>query len=249
VGCVTAIPIYKSSLTQSEVNSLLRAKTCIGENVFLVGPKGLDTSLYKYYWPSVNIVYFPEIHFSSIRLYSEFMLSRSFYQTFSSEYSWILIYQLDAFIIKNEIRKFCSYNYDYFGAPWTKKQFLSPTIKNPYLKKYLGKSVQVGNGGFSLRRIKSTITFLEKYDSCVPLWDNNEDGFFAYYGKGDADYRIAPFELAKEFAFEQDPTMLHQLNGFKLPMGCHGFDKYSPSFYELLIKCHKNKTPFVYSEE
>lgn len=152
--CVTVIPIYKTGLTKSEVKSLLRAKECIGEDVFLIAPIGLDIGLYLHYWPDIKFAYFPIEYFSSVQQYSKFMLKTDLYEYFASHYSWMLIYQLDAFIFKNEIKQFCSYKYDYYGAPWISAQYLSPKIKNPYIKKYFGRALQVGNGGFSLRKNK-----------------------------------------------------------------------------------------------
>jgi hypothetical protein len=57
----------------------------------------------------------------------------------------MLIYQLDAWVFKDDLMKWCNKGYDYIGAPWF-EDFGS------YEK---GKKLwRVGNGGFSLRKIK-----------------------------------------------------------------------------------------------
>ena len=38
-------------------------------------------------------------------------------------------------------------------------------------------------------------------------------------------------EEACDFAFEREPRFLYELNGRKLPFGCHGWEKYDPEFW------------------
>lgn len=48
----------------------------------------------------------------------------------------------------------------------------------------------------------------------------------------DPSFRIAPLEVALEFAFECVPRHCFELNGRRLPFGCHAWAKYDRAFWE-----------------
>ena len=66
----------------------------------------------------------------------------------------------------------------------------------------------------------------------------NEDMFFATMGvKFPNIIKVAPIEIAVSFAFESDVETCYELNGFKLPFGCHAYQKYNFNFVkQLLVK-------------
>ena len=76
--------------------------------------------------------------------YSKFLASIEFWNLFKGEK--VLIYQEDSIIFKSNINDFMKY--DYIGAPWPKNQ--NDNINC------------VGNGGFSLRNVKSMIEVIKK---------------------------------------------------------------------------------------
>jgi hypothetical protein len=88
--------------------------------------------------------------FDNIDGYNRLLKSFEFYKKLQG-FDYILIYQTDAYIFKNELDYWCSLCYDYIGAPWTG---LHKWNNHPL--------TGVGNGGFSLRNIKSTIKVLYK---------------------------------------------------------------------------------------
>ena len=130
------------------------------------------------------------------RIYSALMIQPEFYDNFKN-WSHVLIYQTDALIIRKIDDIY--FNYDYIGAPW---------IESNQWCKY-----PAGNGGFSLRNIKSSIRSCEKYRglefSKIPT--SNEDGHFC---KQD-DFKYPPFnsELHKAFSVERVK--------YNYPVGCH----------------------------
>ena len=89
------------------------------------------------------------------------MLSSEFYRRFS-KFEYILIYQLDAFVFKDQLNYWCKKGYDYIGAPWFEGFHLTKTGVN---------IIGVGNGGFSLRRVKTHIDLTGRF------------GFFKIYKK------------------------------------------------------------------
>ena len=76
--------------------------------------------------------------------YNKLKKSKFFYRLFS-EYDFILTYELDSYVFRNELRTWVAKEYDYIGAPWP------PFYVNRENKKDL---VRVGNGGFSMRSNK-----------------------------------------------------------------------------------------------
>lgn len=65
------------------------------------------------------------------------------------------------------------------------------------------------------------------------LGKRNED----YFWSDDAvrykpDFKVAGFEEGLRFAFEAAPALSFELNGRKLPFGCHAWPRYDRSFWE-----------------
>jgi hypothetical protein len=76
------------------------------------------------------------------------MLSSQFYEAFR-EYKYILIYHLDSLVFSDELAIWCETDLDYIGPPWLKCED-SPWVEVP----------RVGNGGFSLRKVRSFLGVL-----------------------------------------------------------------------------------------
>ena len=62
----------------------------------------------------------------------------------------MLLYQLDGWIFKDNVRKFILLDYDYIGAPW---------LNNP-----AAPDCHVGNGGVSFRKISKFIDICKNID-------------------------------------------------------------------------------------
>ena len=193
------------------------------------------------------IEYFNPCFFASISGYNRLMLDKSFYSRFSS-YQYMLIYQLDAWVFRDELDYWCNQGYDYIGAPWIKKNETDNTFQ------FDG----VGNGGFSLRRIQHFIDVLS-YKGPVRdgsklnlrpslknkiykfLYAHGYQNTIAYLKKDETLYEdiflsiflsdtklranIPTPEIASQFAFEKEPSYLYSKN-HKLPFGCHAWQKY-----------------------
>jgi len=153
------IPVYKTGMTDLEELSLARCDQVLGHYPIIVfGPESLDYGNYLGRFSSASVVRFPDRYFRSLETYSELMLSPRFYQVFS-DYEFILIYQLDAFVFRDELEYWCSRDFDYIGAPWWDQRM-----------GWIG----VGNGGFCLRkptRCLAVLTSRHKEDPEV-LWDH-----------------------------------------------------------------------------
>ena len=226
------IPIYKLKLTENEerafVNNLDKITTY---PIIFLAPYSLDTSWYESKG-DFKIQRFEDKYFRSDVTYTKLLLNPKFYKAFS-EYIYILILQTDVWILQEDsvLSKFLAYQYDYIGAPW--KQGINAyayTFKGiAHFPKFISRSrtVYVGNGGLSLRKVESQIALLKKYWLRRRLWRKvGEDIFFAYYGQRDVAYSIAPIEIAEIFSLETSAK--EDIQSGVLPFGIHAWEKYYP---------------------
>jgi hypothetical protein len=190
----------------------------------------------------------------SINIYLEFIF-----------FDFILIYQLDSYVFKDELALWCNSGYDYIGAPWINRE-----NNNFIIERF------AGNGGFSLRRVSAfketleinksivlnPIQIIKEYSrqgvflfiSKIPLilarifgYKNNTKYFIESNIKKEDLFwaNIAPiinkkFKVIKGidaigFAFEKYPYFLFKLNNNKLPFGCHAWTKHDSSFWGKFI--------------
>lgn len=151
------IPVYKSDLDGNEKVSVRRTIKMLGHYpIFLVCPEDMnDTSQYDDLAEAAGIALqkerFDPHYFEGIAGYNRLMLSKSFYARFA-EFEFVLICQPDAYVFRDELMAWCSKGYDFVGAPIFGR--FSDEVFHP-------DQSRVGNGGFSLRRIKA---FLEYFD-------------------------------------------------------------------------------------
>lgn len=259
VSVCIVVPIYKTSPSSSELASFRQVLKVLAKyDLFIYTYEGLDLSIYyseaEKLNKSINVEYFNRDFFSSIKGYNRLCLTIDFYKRVSS-FKYMLIYQLDAWVFRDELEFWCNRGYDYVGAPFF-TNFGSHEDGN--------KLWAVGNGGFSLRRISYVMGILsykfpinlkvelnkgfnEFIKSCLKIigfhntmqWyikhvsnNINEDYFISIYLGAISNKRKrflphlpSPFDAAA-FSFEQSPSYLYKLIGEKLPFGCHAFEKY-----------------------
>ena len=89
--------------------------------IFFIVPDNMQKKDY----PTLSGVRFqrvPKEWMTSIAAYNQMMLMQGFYELFE-KYTYILIYQLDAFVFSDQLSEMCKYGYDYIGAPWLSGYF------------------------------------------------------------------------------------------------------------------------------
>jgi len=243
------------------------------QDLIITCPYSLNVEIYeniiKDY--NVNILFerFEDSFFISISSYNKLMKSKLFYERFI-KYNYILIYQLDAWVFKDELNFWCKKNFDYIGAPWYNSN---------------GEMLNsAGNGGFSLRKVSTFNKLLSgKYDELklnkiifflnvlkyyFLLYDfkklikniyyifkcritilryiffnkeENEDiSFYRFFSLFPLT-KVANSKEALSFSFEQFPEDLFKRNNFKIPFGCHAFLKYNPNFWIKFIPAINQK--------
>ena len=235
---ITAVPVYKAIPSKIEAYSLLQLRLLNVENVTLACPEGLDIGMYLNLWPDLKVQRFAPEHFVSVKSYNDLVISSDFYYPFASAYEYLLIYQLDAFLLTNQITAFCELGYDYYGAPWLTGFPQYRFFLNRWPLRLNTKRFYVGNGGLSLRKISSTIDLLNRKRGHVSKTFFMEDAFFGYWGSIDPHFHACPLEIAARFSLEAHPEHWLQITG-ALPMGFHGFEVWDQDFYPpLLLKAY-----------
>lgn len=239
------VPIYRDSLTEEErisLNSIVDKLKAYP--IIFVKPASLSLKRVGEGYPQVMEANFDDAFFTSIHSYNTLMLSPAFYERFSL-YKYILIAQLDTFIFRDELRRWCRKDYDYVGAPWIVRSiYNNPFMRLCSLIKKLycdltGKpnsqitGNKVGNGGLSLRKVESHVRatqqlapLVEEYLSHERHHLFNEDVFFAIEpNRNGLDFRYPHHMEALQFSFDKHPAYCYRLLGEKLPFGCHGWNK------------------------
>lgn len=249
----------KNILSHYEEISLKRALEIFSDyNKYLVIPEKTDPR--NFIDPNkITIIKLPESHFRSVNSYSSLLLSNLFYELFIDS-EFILIYQLDCFVFKNNLTNFLTF--DYIGAPWfnTQNHEANAIIRTLLFKRPLTsiiliiswllrkKTSAVGNGGFSLRKVDKflEITTDKKLKKIIASWIKHdrphEDVFFSFivpiFFK---NFKIADIETATKFSFETYPQQCYTLNNHELPTGCHAWAKHDINFWRKIFRTFNYK--------
>ena len=256
------VPVYTDKLSLHEIISLNRLYKVLGNYpIVFVLPESLSREKIISACPTAKFESFPDSCFHGIKAYNSLMMSLSFYERFlDSEY--ILIYQLDCYIFRDELEYWCSKGHDYIGAPWIKRAVYDlPVIKSymklsRFLTKLTGKPDRqelfnrVGNGGLSLRKVESHYNFIVNHPHVVERFIKarhyhlyNEDVFWSIEVN---KHPGVPFSYpnhitALNFSFDKHPGYCYKLNGNRLPFGCHSWSqKKMIGFWRGIILKDKN---------
>lgn len=210
------IPVYREELRLSERVSFRQAQQVLGKyDICFMAPEKMKNFLSA---KGYKAEYFPAKCLSSRLEYSKLLLTPEFYARFS-DYQYILLYQLDAFVFSDRLHYFCSLGYDFLGAPM------------PYSQNF---RTHVGlNGGLSLRKIDSCIRVtkmlqdMKMDDEMRHTFEVAEDKFFSYCGgKADIDFPVPNGAIAADFAIEFNVAHCwDRLSPKRLPFGCHAWSK------------------------
>jgi Protein of unknown function (DUF5672) len=229
------IPIYKQEMSSSERVSFERALKVFPENdIIIVSPKSLNLDNYLALSPTLKVNTFDDYFFENITGYNELMLSVGFYERFLN-YKYILIYQLDAYVFENQLNYWEKANYDYVGSPW----LIPPPIasnKKPKVNIQHWFVNRVGNGGLSLRKVKTHYWTMIFYWILIKFFPLNEDMFLGILMDFINPFFKKPKAMeALKFAFEMQPRKSFELNNHQLPFGVHAWEKYDPEFWKEFI--------------
>lgn len=248
------IPIYKSKLSDTEWVSLRRCQKILGHyDLTIIKPKSLDLSSVLNQF-NFEVETFDDSFFNGVAGYNALMLSEEFYKRFRSN-EYILIYQLDAYVFRDELETWCKKGYDYIGAPWLRKQkyhnwyyALYWKIKQQLygalkIRSFHDTFDKVGNGGFSLRKVETHYQAVQKMPKKIDEYIRknankrfNEDAFWALeVVKVFPGFKIPSWQEALEFAFDVQVAECFHYNQNRLPFGVHGWN-IRLQYYQKYIK-------------
>jgi hypothetical protein len=250
---------HKAEPDAYELLSFRQCCEVLGKHpIRLVCPRGMDLSAYCAIHPDIVADFIDPKWFKSIRDYNLLKVLPWLYRRYAG-YEFILTYELDAWVFRDELLDWCEQGWDYIGAPWFANYSRSVSDDEP-----LG----VGNSGFSLRNVQSALRALRQrgWERTIFLTKGlikrrippvdfvrsffDAERFYAPYFKVDDTYftvddmfwhyevaqrypwfRLPTFEQARSFAFESNPARLYREIGCVLPFGCHKWRLREPDFW------------------
>lgn len=234
-SAAVVIPVYRKTLSRTEEISFCQCLKILSKyDIYIIAPQELDISRYLQYSTSLQVERFADKYFRSISGYNQLLLSPLLYKRFLS-YEYLLIYQLDAYVFSDRLSEWCQKKYDYVGAPWIASVPLKAGKSLLFdLRPYLLN--KVGNGGLSLRKTAVFYSISCLIRPFTLFIRKNEDFIWSFIGGKFPFYFCKPSHIeALEFAFELKPSDAYEMNHYKLPFGCHAWEKYEPEFWKKFI--------------
>ena len=230
---VFIIPIYKepSLFTSQEKTSLINNLVKLSRyKVILLSHHKLESVIVDFLACSIDIalqegleiMYIASHHLSSVSSYDRLLKSSKFYQIFSS-FSHLVIVQLDVWIFGTNIETWLALPYAQIGAPWL-------CLKEEELS-----MIGVGNGGLSIRNIRTVIRLLESSRSAL-TFDSIRRGLCLMYGI-DQD-AIGPSHSLK--ALSKVNILLTLINLFPMLRSKHIFKRVFLEDYYLACLAESN---------
>lgn len=238
---LVVIPVYHPVLKAYEKAALEHNLSLMeGFSVVFLQPNNVDMSPLNAQYPNVGVIEVSGDWLGTaygIQGYNRMMMSESFYKLFQ-DYTYIFICHVDAWLFKNELAAWCDRDFDLVAAPWpTRPRYtrfpLKQYLKLRLLLKPKNKIIhsqmfgRIGNGGLCLRKVKTFREACVQYADEIEYYNSqpdalhNEDLFWALV----PPLKVPSVKEALTFSFDLKPELCYQLNGNRLPMACHGFNK------------------------
>jgi hypothetical protein len=150
--CIT-IPIYRETLSALEIQSVNRCIEILSDySIYFICHDKLNINFYKTHFQKIKkYKFFHEKYFESLKGYNTLLLNVEYYNAFSN-YKYMLLYQTDCYVFKDELLLWANKGYDYLGGIWFDSFHKNPDFGAQFW--------YPGNGGFSLRNIKNIIHVL-----------------------------------------------------------------------------------------
>jgi hypothetical protein len=134
----------REQLTQDEQISLRHLWRYLAPyDKFLIAPKGRNLR-----FDGMQTIGFSRKYFGSPHAHNQLLYMTRFWEKFR-DYKYVLMYQLDALVFRDELLMWCATEVDYLGAPFLHCED-SPWVTSP----------RVGNGGFALMKVDSVLRVL-----------------------------------------------------------------------------------------
>lgn len=214
--CCVVVPIYKNQLSDDEWYGLNNNRHILKKHPFIaISPDDLDITNITKRIDFQGTKTFSANYFSSPKTYSRLLLSPKFWNSFNFEA--LLLAQLDSFVFKDELEKWCRANYAFIGAPWFYGFGADSIITVQSLVRTKQYSAQKAEQLFNLmKRFNAIDNFgqinLRWRDTCAELRKNlgkdfenifsflekKEKYFHSFAGVGNGGFSLRRVDLAKK---------------------------------------------------
>jgi|GEM_PF-3406084 hypothetical protein len=234
-------------------------------DICLCVPEGLDISEYSdFFGYTFTVQRYDRSYFSSIYTYNALLKSVKFYSPFT-RYTHLLLVQTDAYIFNAEFSTFMNTSYvgaPWHRHLIKRDQTGLYCGNGGYSLRHVADALHVLESDIRLFTADELLTevahseFHKKYpafikpvfaayyyftqnstlDSKNQLAFVYEDVFWSLVVPAVCPaFKVPDGQTALKFAFETKPELCYELNGYQLPTGCHGFNKYNPEFWKHFI--------------
>lgn len=259
---IVVVPFHRYPLEPHEEISLFVLRRVLGKNhqIAFITPHSLVLPS-SFLQTQEQHLQFDNHFFSNVACYNKMLLSAWFFENFL-DYSHLLIYQLDCLVFYDRLLEWCEKEFSYIGAPWF-KHFLYDTKDGLWAVGNSGLSLrnissalavlrhEVPEGRFSLAAGLQG-EYVDPYHQAkpppvsaksIPVWEAVKE--YPYYddlfwsfeaSKILPTFRIPRPKQALSFAFEIAPQWCYRKNWWRLPFGCHAWQKYDPEFWMRALK-------------
>ena len=197
--CRIVVPVYRGEFTSDEKISLSTIREHLsGYGICFVAPESLVLEGITRQGEVVER--FSDEFFQGIEGYNRLLKSREFYRRFGAS-DYILIAQLDCLIFSSELDSWMKRGYDYLATPWFRA----------FAEGHKPGLWRVGNGGLSLRKIRSHLRILEQeviMGSIYPrfgnsYWKESCNRMYAGLYRG-VRFMASLFPMAQKSTVEQE---------------------------------------------
>jgi hypothetical protein len=158
---VVVVIVHRPDPSPAEQASLLQLMAVLGHRpILLLHPRGLDPRAYRRLAPALRCRAVAPRHLASYQAFARFKHSLGLYWSLR-RYRFILFYELDAWIFRDDLDTWMASGYDNIGAPWFAGWYPQP-----------GEPLRLqgaGNGGFCLRRTSACLRVLLSFVYLEPL--------------------------------------------------------------------------------
>ncbi len=270
-----ALFTHKSTFSELEMISVRQCSAMLSAySIYVVYPDHLRKDTFPVeIRKSMELLPMPSRWFRTIRDYNRMKILPLLYETFS-RFHYLLTYETDAFVFRDDLIAWCDEAWDYIGAPW---------FEGVYDVDENSAFTGVGNSGFSLRKISScrkvmksfryitpakqvftdprwirhkglkrvaamaaNVTVRNRFHSSMNSWKGNEDFFWGLHAdRRFSWWRTADYDSASRFSFEANAPRLYQEIG-GLPFGCHKWTEIHRDFWRPHIESFGHSLPKSY---
>jgi hypothetical protein len=140
--------------------------------------------------------------------------------------------RINAFLSVLKSRTYWMEPDEYWHSHWSHRPWLTRSLNRP--RKTLKRLRTFNSARWETRR------WLRGGSNTTRTLGLNEDFFWSFEAaRYEPSFAVASVEQALRFAFEANPRICLELNGGKLPFGCHAWAKYDREFWEPhLLRTH-----------